>query len=454
MLGIMSAAEMRLGSLRAGMRGTLLAQGDANYDTARALWNGSVNAHPALIVRALDTVDVRLALAYAREADLPVAVRGGGHGVAGYATVEGGIVIDLSGMKTIAVDTTHRVARVEPGVTAGEFINAVTAQGLISTVGSHSTVGLAGLTLGGGYGGLMGKYGLVSDNLLAVEMVTADGELVRATATENTELFWGVRGGGGNFGIVTAFEYQLHPLEPVISGAIIHPLSRLKEVLEFYREFSRTTPDNLTTFFVIATSPDGHPVVMLAPIYSGPLEEGERVLAPLRQFGPPIADMIAPMPYNAVITMLDAGDPPGLQHQWKTASMYEISDEAIAALCEYAPRRTSPHTAIVIYHAHGAVHRLPNDATAFSQRDIPYVLNIFGGWADDNAFAHLDWIDALAGALKPYAATTKYVNFLDRNDGGDVKAIYGNNYARLQALKDAYDPTNVFNNNVNIRPSI
>jgi len=346
------------------LHGELIGPGDDGYESARRVWNGMIDKYPALIARCTSVSDVVRTVQFARRQDLPIAVRGGGHSYAGNSTCDGGIVIDLSRMKRVQVDPLKRTAWVQAGLTLGEFVRETQAFGLATTVGTVSETGLAGLTLGGGIGWLMGKYGLTIDSLLAVEIVTADGRVLRASATEHADLFWGVRGGGGNFGIVTAFQFQLHPVGPVLAGMVLHPVDRASEVLHFYREFSSTAPDELTTFAGLVTAPDGLPVVAISLCYCGPLEEGERLIAPVRTFGKPIVDLIRPMSYLDLISMLDAGVPRGRHYYSKTRSLKQLSDEALETLIEYRSARPSPLALIVIQHVHGAASRVGPTETA------------------------------------------------------------------------------------------
>src|SRR5918911_976812 len=327
--------EATLGDLQASLRGALLRPGDDGYDAARRVWNGMIDKRPALIARCAGAADVITAVQFARSHNVQVAVRGGGHNVAGHAVCDDGLVIDLSPMKGIRVDPMARTARAQAGVTWGEFDRETATFGLATTGGLISTTGIAGLTLGGGIGWLMRKYGLACDNLLSVDIITADGQPMTASATENEDLFWGVRGGGGNFGIVTSFEYRLHPVGPmVLGGVIVHPLTVAKEALQFYREFTRTEPDDLTTTCaMVASLPDGdQPVVAFILCYSGPLEKGEEVVRPLRDFGSPVADMVGPMPYTALQALGGAFFPPGRLSYWKGSFLKELSDDAFETM--------------------------------------------------------------------------------------------------------------------------
>ncbi len=399
--------------------------------------------------------------------DLLVAVRGGGHNVAGFGTCDNGIVIDLSPMKKIEVDAGAGTARAQAGLTWGEFDKVTQAHNLATTGGLVSTTGIAGFTLGGGFGWLVRQYGLTVDNLLSAEMVLANGKRLTASPTENSDLFWGVRGGGGNFGIVTSFEYRLHPVGPLVyGGAIFHPVAKARDLLRFYREWTRTLPDEISTMAVFLTAPPepfvpaelvGKPMVAIALCYTGSAEEGEKVVKPLRDFAAPAIDLVGPIPYVALQGMFDASAPKGIHSYWKTAYLGDLSDEAIATLVDNAAamKTLSPFTAIHIHHWEGAVKRANPDATAFAYRDARFVLNFVGVWQpSDNADQHIAWVRGLAQAMQPYATGHEYINFMADEGAERVKAAYGAaRYERLVGLKNKYDPTNLFHLNQNIKPS-
>ena len=452
-------AEETVAAFKATLRGALLRPGDNGYDAARTLWNAMINKRPALIARCAGVADVINAVNFARTHDLLVAVRGGGHNVAGNAVCDGGLMIDLSPMKSVHVDPVRRTARAEPGVIWREFDHETQAFGLATTGGVIPTTGIAGLTLGGGIGWLMGQHGLSCDNLLSVDIVTADGRLLQASAAENPDLFWGVRGGGGNFGIVTSFEYQLHTVGQVLGGMVIHPVERARDVLKFYREFTRTAPDALTSMAAFLTSPDGAPVVALVVCYNGPLAEGEKILQPLRAFGPPVADHIGPMAYTALQSMLEAGFPPGLQNYWKSNFLKDLSDDTVAVMIDYFAQKPAPTSALVIEHIGGAVSRVGEDATAFTHRHAPYNLLIVGIWpnqADNDS--NIRWVRQTWDAMQPFSSGAVYVNYLGQvaDEGAErIKEAYGvAKYERLLALKKQYDPTNLFRLNQNINPLV
>jgi FAD/FMN-containing dehydrogenase len=443
-----------LGSLRHGLSGELLFPGQPSYDEARRIWNGMIDRYPAMIVRAKRAADVAGAIRFARRVELPLSVRGGGHGGAGAAVVDGGVMIDLSQMKDIRVDPIRLTARMQPGVTLGELVAATEAYGLATTTGTVSGTGMAGLTLGGGMGWLMGSYGLTIDNLLSVEIVTADGEIRHASAEENGDLFWAVRGGGGNFGVVTSFEYRLHPIGPMLAGVVAHPLEHAREVLRFYREFARAAPDELTVYAAIISTPDGHPAIALAACYNGPIEQGERLLAPLRAFGSPVADMIRPMSYYETITMLDAGVPDGLRYYERANAVEELTDAAIDAIVAAGVARTSPRSQVLIQHVHGAAARVAPTATAAAAlRGEHFVVGFIGAWSEGADAEHMGWVRGASEQTRPFARAGVYVNFLN-DDGADrVRATYGVNYERLAAIKRKYDAENVFRLNQNIAPA-
>jgi FAD/FMN-containing dehydrogenase len=453
-----SVAELdvaAIDALRSSLRGELIQPDDATYDATRAIWNGMIDKRPALIARCTGAADVIASVNFAREHGMLVSIRGGGHNVAGNAVCDGGLMIDLSPMKGIWVDPAARTARAQAGVLWGEFDRETQQFGLATTGGTVSTTGIAGLTLGGGVGWLNGKYGLACDNLLSVDIVTADGELRHASATENEELFWGIRGAGANFGVVTSFEFQLHPVGPtILGGMVIHPIERAREVLRFYREFTASEPDEMTTTAGFITTPDGALVVALVVCYAGSIDEGERILAPLRLFGPPIVDMIGPMPYTSQQSLLDAAFPHGRQSYWKSSMMHEIDDDAIDIIAERIVEVPSPGTAVIIEHYHGAYARREPTATAFSHRGDPYNFVAISVWDDPAESArNVQWTRTFFEAMDPHLSRGVYVNVLDSDEGIDrVKAAYGENYQRLVALKRQYDPDNLFRMNHNIMP--
>ncbi len=456
-MGSVAVPEEAVQAFKTGVRGALLRPGDDGFDAARKVYNAMIDKHPAMIVRCAGVADVIAAVNFARANNLLVAVRGGGHNVAGNALCDGGIVIDLSGMRAIRVDPVHRTARAEAGATYREFDHETQAFGLATTGGTISATGIAGLTLGGGLGWLMRKYGLACDNLLSVDIVLADGRFVTASATENSDLFWGVRGGGGNFGIVTSFEYRVHPVGPVLGGMLVHPLPRAREALQFYRDFIESAPDELVAIAGMMTSPDGAPIFAIIVCYCGDIAVGEEVIAPLRQFGPPVADMVRPMPYTVMQSMLDDGFPNGLQNYWKSSFLQEISDDAIDTMIASFTAAGSPLAALVIEHCGGAMARVGTDETAFSHREGHSNLLIVSRWADPSeAEAQTRWARATWTAMQPFSDGGVYSNYVEGGmEGADrIRAAYGSEtYDRLAALKKKYDPENFFRVNQNIAPS-
>lgn len=444
--------------LRARLRGTLTTPADPAYDQARRVWNGMIDRRPALIARCAGAADVIRAVEFARERGLPLAVRGGGHNVAGNAVCDGGLVIDLRDLKAIRVDPVHRTARAEGGVTWGEFDRETQAFGLATTGGVVSTTGIAGLTLGGGIGWLARSYGLACDNLVSVDLVTADGQLRTVSAEEHADLFWGLRGGGGNFGVATALEFRLHPVGPVLGGLRIHPFGDARDLFRLYRDLTADAPSELTCYFVLTSAPDGTPVAAVAVCYRGSPEEGERLMRPLRSFGAALVDGIAPMPYTALQTMLDGSYPTGLLNYWKSGFLAELSDAAIDTILAQAAERPTPLCHLAIEHLGGAIARTDAQDTAFAHRDRCYNLLCLGMTADPaEAGACTTWARRVWQAVQPFASGAVYVNYLgtEAEEGPErVKSAYGaGKYDRLASLKAKYDPGNLFRMNQNIRPS-
>ena len=441
-------------AFQASVRGAIIRPGEAHYDSARKTWNGMIDKRPALIARCTGVADVIAAVRFARDHDLLAAVRGGGHSLPGFSVCHGGMVIDLSPMKGLRVDPSKRTAVAQAGLTWGEYDRETQAFGLASTGGVISTTGIAGLTLGGGIGWLMRKYGLACDHLRSVDVVTADGQFLTASAMEYPDLFWGLRGGGGNFGIVTSFEYQLHPVGPVLAGMVIHPVARARDVLRFYREFTPTAPDELTSYVFMLTTPERVPVVAIMCCYCGDLSAGERVLRPLRTFGPPLADEVKPMPYQALQSLLNDAYPAGLYSYYKSHNLLRISDELIDTMIDCFARVPSPMSALGLEQFGGAVSRVGAEDTAFRHRDVAYDIAILGEWADRGTSAvNVQWVRDVASVTAPFSTGGVYVNFLGEEGEDQVKAAYGSHYQRLVALKRKYDPTNFFHLNQNIKPT-
>ncbi len=446
--------ESEIEEFISSLRGQVLRPGDKTYDEVRQVWNRLIDRKPAIIARCAGVSDIINCVDFARANHLLVSVRGGGHNIAGSGVCDGGLMIDLSHMKSVRVDPARCTARAEPGLNWGEFDHETQAFGLATTGGVVSMTGIAGLTLGGGIGWVMGKCGLTCDNLLSCDVVTADGKLIKASAKENPDLLWGLRGGGGNFGIVTSFEYQLHPVGPtVLGGAIVYPLSQTKELLKFYREYVETTPDELTTMVGITTSPKGDPVISVAVCYAGSIEKGEQILGPLREFGQPLVDQIGPMPYTQVQSARDAKNVPGPRHYWKDNFLTEVSDSAIDVIVECFSAVPSKQTAVTLARIGGAVARIPRDATAFYHRDMPYELIILSAWNDtSDSERNIRWTNEFWEALGAELPPAVYVNDLGDEGEDRIRDAYGGNYQRLAALKNKFDPSNFFRLNQNIKP--
>src|SRR4051794_1597118 len=449
-------AQEGLEMLTQGVRGRVLRSGDDDFDTVRTVWNGMIDRRPAVIVRCAGVADVISAINFARDHDLVLAVRGGGHSVAGSSVCDRGLMLDLSLMQGIRVDPAARTARAEPGVTWAEFDAETQAFGLATTGGVVSTTGVAGLTLGGGIGWLGRTHGLSCDNLLSVDIVTADGELRTASAEENADLFWAVRGGGGNLGVVTSFEYRLHELGPtVLAGLLVWPRPMARDVLRAFREFTQRAPENASAYAGLGTSPDGVPIVVAIVFHHSPTEEGEALFAPLRKFGPPVADMVQPMPYVAAQQMLDALNPPGNRVYWKSSILRNIDDQVLDTIIESAENCPSPLSAALLEFYGGAMNRVGAQDTAYPLRDAMYALNVIAAWTDAAQDApNIAWARGMWDAVQPFSPGSVYVNFLGVGDASDdrVRAAYGPNYARLAQIKAAYDPMNLFRLNHNIKP--
>jgi len=453
--------------LATAFRGSLLQPGDDGFDEARLVWNGIHDRHPALVARCTTPDDVVAAVNFARENGLVVAVRGGGHSAPGYATCDDGIVIDLSPMKDIAVDPVAKTARAEAGLTWGEFDLATQAHGLAVTGGRFSTTGIAGLTLGSGSGWLERKCGLTADNLLSAEIVTAAGERVTASADENPDLFWGIRGGSGNFGIVTSFEYRLHDVGPIVYGGLLLTLpDRAAEVLRFASEYMPSAPDDLGGAIAFINAPPApfvpadlqhQPVVGAVICWTGDPEEGERVVAPIREVMQPVVDIVQPMPYTALQSMLDDGGPKGIRGYFKAEFLEELTDEAVDKLVRHGAERAGPLTQLLLEPMRGAISRVGEDDTALGRRDVGWCYHALAMWMEpdaETAEAHVAWAKGLADDLKPNTVEGVYLNYISDEGEERVRSTYGPaKYDRLTALKDRYDPDNLFRLNQNIRPS-
>jgi FAD/FMN-containing dehydrogenase len=463
------ATRVPIEELHGSFGGELVLPANPAYDTARRIWNGAIDRRPACIARCTGVADVAAAVRFARDHDLEIAVRGGGHNVAGTALCDDGIVIDLSALRAVWVDPAARTAWVQGGALWGDVDRETQAYGLATTGGIVSHTGVAGLTLGGGLGFLMRKHGLAVDNLLAAEVVTAEGRIIRASAEEHPDLFWALRGGGGNFGVVTSFRFALHPLGPsVLAGPVFWAADDTADVLRFYREFAAEAPDELGSVVRLGTVPPlpgipkhlhWRPAVAIASCYAGTVEDGERSVRALRRFGTPLVDLLAPSPYVAFQGGLDDTVPHGWRYYWKGTSLAGLSDDAIAVLVDQAYAAKSPRSYAAIFHLGGALARVPGDATAFAGRDVVHHMSIDAVWLPDepaeNAEEETAWARRFFHALQPHRAGGAYVNFLDSDDEPNrVREAYGDQtYRRLAEVKAKYDPENVFHHNKNIEPA-
>ena len=463
-VGTKAVESNAIRDLEDALRGKILDQGSPGFDEARTIWNAMIDRKPGLIVCCLGAADVRRAVRFARDNELLVAVRGGGHNIAGSAICEGGIVIDLSQMKSVRVDPGAQRAWVEPGATLADVDKETQAFGLAVPTGINSTTGIAGLTLGGGFGWITRKFGLTIDNLLSANVVTANGDLVQASTSENPDLFWALRGGGGNFGVVTAFEFQLHKLGPqVLAGLVVHPFDDAAKLLKEYRRLLESAPDGLTCWVVMRKAPPlpflpvewhGREVLVFAMCYCGDIKEGEKAMAGLRGIGKPIADVVGP---NLFASWQAAFDPlltPGARNYWKSHDFAQLSDETIAILVDAIRQLPGPECEIFIFHVGGAAGRVASDVTAFSQRDSHFGMNVHTRWRE----ASMDktciaWAKKFFDAAAPYAIGTAYVNFMPGDEIERVEKAYGASYRRLAQVKRRYDPSNLFRLNQNIPPA-
>ncbi len=456
----LDAVEGLWGSLR----GDLLVPGSSGYEVSRSVWNAMIDRRPGMIVECLGAADVARAVRFAREHHLLVSVRSGGHNIAGNAVCDGGMLISLARMKSVRVDPTARRAWVEPGNTLGDLDRETQAHGLAVPIGINSTTGIAGLTLGGGFGWLSRKHGMTIDSLISADVVTAAGDFVRASATEHPDLYWGIRGGGGNFGIVTAFEFALHPVGPeVLAGLMVYPLADARDVLRHYRDFCAVAPDELSVWAVMRKAPllpflppdvHGTEVLVLAAMYAGDMKSGEKALAPLRAYGTPIADVIGPHTFVGFQAAFDPLLTPGARNYWKSHDFLELSNDVLDTLIEHVRTLPDPQCEVFIAQMGGATNRVPADATAYPHRDAQFIMNVHGRWDDPAADdACIAWCRALFEATAPHATGGVYVNFMTEEETDRVKAAYGASHARLAELKKTYDPHNVFRMNQNIRPA-
>lgn len=449
--------------LKEDVSGSVVLPDDSNYDEVRSIWNAMIDKKPAVIVQCASAADSGHALKFAKDNNLEVSIRGAGHNIAGNALVTGGMLIDHSNMKGVRVDTAAKRAFVEPGATLGDFDAAVQPHGLTTPTGINSTTGIAGLTLGGGFGWLTRKYGMTIDNLVSADVTLASGERVRASADENEDLFWGLRGGGGNFGVVTQFEYALHEVGPeVMAGLIVFPGSQAKSVLQQYREFVATAPEELCVWVVLRKAPPlpflseevhGTDVLILAMCYAGDPAEGEKLVAPLHSFGNPLGVHVGAMPYAGWQQGFDALLTPGARNYWKSHNFTELSDGAMNTMVEYAGTLPTGQCEIFIAHVAGAANRVAEDAMAYAHRDANFVLNVHGRWddaSDDDRC--IGWARDFFAESKPFASDGVYINFMTEDETARVSDAFGPNHTRLTEIKRKYDPDNVFHINQNIKP--
>jgi FAD/FMN-containing dehydrogenase len=444
------------------VRGEVITPADEGYEEARKVYNAMIDRRPAVVVRCTETADVAAAVDYARENELAVAVRGGGHSVPGFGTGDDAVVVDLNGMRGVTVDPEGRTARAEGGATWGDFNDATHVHGLATTGGIISTTGVGGLTLGGGIGYLARGFGLSCDNLASAEVVTADGRTLTASERENEDLFWALRGGGGNFGVVTALDFRVHPVETIYGGPMFFEIDDAPDVLRFYREFIADAPEELGGFPAWQIAPPlpfipedrhGEPFLAFIACWAGPVEQGETALKPLMDVAPIVAEHVGPMPYPALNSAFDALVPSGLQHYWKANFVTELTDEAIDAHIQHGPNVPVVNSTVHIYPINGACHRVAPDATAFAYRDATFATVIAGMWPDaaDNE-ANVKWVRDYYDATAPLSEEGGYVNFMADDDQQRIKANYKGNYDRLVEVKRKYDPDNLFHLNQNIKP--
>jgi UDP-N-acetylenolpyruvoylglucosamine reductase len=447
--------QSSLQKFRESLRGQTFCPGDAGYDGARTLPNAMIDRRPGVIVRCTGAADVISCIRFAREHEVPLAVRGGGHSVAGKSTCESGIVVDLSAMKGIRVNPARRTVRAETGLKLGEFDRETQAFGLATTLGVVPTVGMSGLTLGGGFGHLHGRYGLAIDNVIGADIVTAEGKLLSASASENPDLFWGVRGGSSNFGIVTSLEFKLHEVSTVLGGAVFYPAAKAREVLHFWREFAESSPDELVSQGGSFTLPDGVPVFGIAGCYCGPVSEGEKVLKPLRSFGTPLADLFGPMSYLQIQGMFEPFFPPGRLVYVKSNFVRALSDAAIDGLVQFVNKSPSRYTfAPFLEHWHGAATRVPVTDTAFPHRQYSWNAFAWSQWeSPSDSEQNVRWTRECMETLRPFLVPSAYSNYISDEGDAWVRESYGPNFERLVALKRKYDPTNFFRLNHNIKPT-
>lgn len=457
--------QVKLNGLKAKIKGEVVLPGDAQFDEVRKIWNAMIDRRPAIIVRCADAADVQTAISFARQQGMEIAIRGAGHNIAGNAVCDGGMMIDLSTLKKVRVDSKARRAYVDPGATLHDLDEAIQAHGLATPVGINSTTGIAGLTLGGGFGWLTRKYGFTIDNLISAEVVTASGEKKTASNQENPDLFWAIRGGGGNFGVVTMFEFNLHPVGPeVLAGLLVFPFAQAKQVLNSYREFMKSASEDLNVWVVLRQAPPlpflpesvhGKEVIVLAVFYAGEIARGMQHVEKLRTFGDLHGEHVGPAPYAAWQQAFDGLLTPGARNYWKSHNFTELTDGAFNTMIQYAGTLPSPQCEIFLACISGAANRVSPDATAYRFRDAHFIMNVHGRWedaADDRKC--IAWAREFFAASTPFASEGTYVNFMTEDENDRVSSIYGANYQRLAEIKKKYDPENVFHFNQNIRPEL
>jgi FAD/FMN-containing dehydrogenase len=453
----------KIETLKNNVKGQIVLPDDPNYNEVREIWNAMIDRRPAVIVQCAEADDVPHAISYARENGLEISIRGGGHNIAGSSLCDNGVVIDFSNMTTVRVDAQKRRAYVEPGATLGDFDKAVQAHGLATAVGINSTTGIAGLTLGGGFGWLTRKYGMTIDNLVSAEMLMTDGRKIQVSEDENTDLFWAIRGGGGNFGVITQFEFALYPVGPeILAGLLVFPIDQAKQVLEKYREFVKSAPEELNIWVILRKAPPlpflpenvhGKEVIVLAIFYAGNIAEGKELINPMRGFGDAYGEHIAAQPYAQWQQAFDPLLTPGARNYWKSHNFTELSDRALDTMIEFAGKLPTPQCEIFIGLIAGLSNSIPAADTSYGYRDTKFVLNVHGRWdeiADDEIC--IAWARDFFKASKPYASAGAYVNFMTEEEGDRVASAYGSNYDRLKKLKKQYDPENIFHLNQNIKP--
>jgi hypothetical protein len=439
---------------RSAFQGPILERSDAGYDVARRIWNASVGKRPRLIARCSGVADVVAAVEFARSNNLLTAIRGGGHNVGGRALCDDGLVTDLSGMRSVYVDPSKGTVRVQGGATLGDMDRETHVFGLAVPCGIVPKTGIAGLTLGGGVGWLLRKYGMTIDNLLSCQVVTAEGRVLTASASENEDLFWALRGGGGNFGVVTSFEFQGRPVHTVLGGLLAYPRQAAFDVIRHFRDFIQSAPDEVTAYAALLHSPDGSPIVGVIPCYTGAIAEGERVLEPLRKFGNPVMDAVQPLPFPVMQSLLAPAFPDGNQNYWKSTLQRELPDDAIAAIVDHGNQMQSPLSFLVMEYYGGAAARIASDATAYPHRNLPWDI-IFGAqWSDPTETpAHREWARSGEDILRPYSANAHLASVLDIEAEETINTAFGANLSRLRTIKQKYDPSNFFRVNYNIQPA-